>query len=193
MIQCSKIRPLLALSAGGDLGKKDDLKVSLHLAGCSGCREEAAEFASMIRLAGRAGAVQFELPTGVRNRIALEAAGRARRGVWVFPFPASLAFSGRPTLLAAAGALLAGLLSLPILMRAVPGTPRHGTEVTRIDVMADAGVVRLAWSDGKKSSYRVYKSPDPRDFSKGQVHLVRGNVWTDAEPGSARIVFYRID
>ena len=55
------------------------------------------------------------------------------------------------------------------------------------------GVVKLAWSDGTRGAYRVYKSTDPRDLDRAEVHVVKGNVWTDSEAGTGPIVFYRIE
>jgi len=60
-------------------------------------------------------------------------------------------------------------------------------------VVADHGVVRLAWSDGRKESYTVYKSQDPRSFARGEAHRVQGNVWTDPDPASSQVIFYRIE
>jgi hypothetical protein len=66
-------------------------------------------------------------------------------------------------------------------------------EVTTIQVVAEDGQVRLAWSDGVKDSYTVYKSADPRDLTSGEVHFIRGNIWTDRNPGTSPVVFYRIE
>jgi hypothetical protein len=55
------------------------------------------------------------------------------------------------------------------------------------------GAVHLAWSNGRKDSYTVTKSSDPRGLEGAERHVVTGHDWIDAEAGQERIVFYRID
>lgn len=100
--------------------------------------------------------------------------------------------STRPGLLAAAAAVVLTLVALPVTLRHGSG-PAAEPDAPVLDITADGGVVRLAWSDGSRDSYRVYKSTNPRVPEQSEVHVVRGHVWTDTRPESASIVYYRID
>lgn len=95
-------------------------------------------------------------------------------------------------MLAAATAVLVALVALPVGFMDRPDTPGGGA-VRELEVVAQDGVVRLAWRDGEKETYRVYKSDDPRSFSGADAYTVWGNVWTDQDPGSSQIVYYRIE
>jgi len=96
-------------------------------------------------------------------------------------------------MLAAAGVLVA-LAALPALLHDRPATAyRTAGEVTKIRVVSENGLVRVAWSNGHKASYTVYKSTDPRDVSRAEAHVVKGNIWTDTEPGRSPVVFYRVE
>ncbi len=88
--------------------------------------------------------------------------------------------------------MVLALVALPAVMRHGFG-PTRNPAVSTIDITADDGVVRLAWSDGTRDAYRVYKSTDPQDLEGAEVHVVKGNVWTDSEAGSSPIVYYRIE
>ena len=127
---------------------------------------------------------------GVRRRVALKAA-EATKGLrgWLHPLPAEA--YPRPGMFAAAAAVVVALALLPITLRHQGGPGDQG--VTKIEVVASQGVVRLAWSDGNKTTYTVYKSQDPRSFARGEAHRVQGNVWTDSDPASSQVIFYRIE
>jgi len=133
---------------------------------------------------------EYRIPSGVRNRIALSAAERATSRPWGSFLPV-FSLSARPGLLAAAAVVVLALAALPVTLR------RSGTasqpDVPVVDITAAGGVVKLAWSDGSRDSYRVYKSTNPRVLGQSEVHVVRGHVWTDTRPESASIVYYRID
>jgi hypothetical protein len=81
----------------------------------------------------------------------------------------------------------------------LPVTLRHGSgqasqsEVPVLDITTDGGVIKLAWTDGSRDSYKVYKNTNPRVLEQSEVQVVRGHVWTDTRPESASIVYYRID
>jgi len=94
--------------------------------------------------------------------------------------------------LAAAAVLVGVVLALPALFHSSSGV-RPGEEVSQVVVVADHGVVRLAWSDGRKESYTVYKSQDPRQAGTRRAYVVRGNAWTDRDPDTSPVVFYRIE
>jgi anti-sigma factor RsiW len=192
MIECATTRPLLALSAGGDLDASDAASVEAHVDCCPSCRLELSRFSGLIAQARIALPAGLALPDGVRKRIALEAAAQAGRRPWPFALPLLTLPVGRSGLLAAAAAVLVALVAVPLALRNRP-IATAGNEVTNIQVVATGGEVRLAWSDGIKPQYTVLKTTDPRDHSRGEVHVVRGNVWTDTDPESARIVFYKID
>ncbi len=126
----------------------------------------------------------------VRRRIAGEAADRAARRSWGFPI---FAFSARTAWMASAAAVVAlAALAAGFWMKPGP-TPNRQDEISKLEVVADRGVVRLAWSDGVKASYTVYKAVDPRLARRGEAHVVRGNVWVDTHPESSPVVFYRIE
>jgi hypothetical protein len=88
--------------------------------------------------------------------------------------------------------MVLALVSLPVALRHSSG-PAQNAEISAIQITTDGGVVRLAWSDGSRDSYTVYKSSDPRALGQAEAHVVRGNVWTDSRPQSSQIVFYRIE
>lgn len=60
-------------------------------------------------------------------------------------------------------------------------------------MVSEGGAVRLAWANGEKEFYTVYKSTDPREFARGEAHVVQGNVWTDKEADSSPVVFYKVE
>ena len=194
MKNCDAIKPLLALSAGSDLDPARRESAENHLATCQTCRSEHQKFLGVITAARGVRKYELTLPTGVRNKIAADAAAHAARPrpfPWLL-FPAG-GFSLRPGTLAAVTACLVVLLAMPILRRELTSPVRDGEVAPRIEVVADGQVVRLAWVDGQRESYTVFKSTDPRSTTKGEAHVVRGNVWVDQKPNSSPVVFYRIE
>ena len=191
MKTCGAFKPYLPLFSGGELNEAEHRRVELHLASCVQCQEEAETFSQVINLARMVCVPGNHIPVMVRNRIALEAASRASRRPWSFPVPV-FSLSAHPGLLASAAAIVLTLIALPVTLRHGSG-PSRTADVAVIDITVDDGVVRLAWSDGSHDSYTVYKSTDPRTLEPSEVHVVRGNVWTDAEPESSAIVYYRIE
>jgi hypothetical protein len=164
-----------------------------HVSLCPACRAEAEAFRWIATVRNRSRATPHELPAHVRSRIAAEAVVSLKgRGRWT-PLPLSLDWlAARPGMLAAAAAMALAVLALPVVMHRGAG-PSRQADVTRIYVQAESGTVRLAWSDGRREQYTVFKSSDPRTFSQREAHVVRGNVWTDSHPESSPIVFYRIE
>lgn len=187
---CGAFKSFLPLFSGGELSQAEHQSVEAHLARCGDCREEEATFSQVINIARHVATSEHRIPGVVRNRIALEAAARASRRPWGFPVPV-FSLSAHPGLLAGAAAIVLALVALPVAMRHGSG-PAHQTEVSTLHITADGGVVRLAWSDGSRDSYKVYKSADPRALEQSEVHVVRGNVWTDSQPESSPIVFYQV-
>ena len=195
MSRCAEVNGLLPLSAGGDLDAPTQDRVSEHLARCAACRAEEALFRSMIHSVSNLFSNSYEIPAASRSRIARQAAERASRSRWPAWLPAPV-LPGRAGLLAAAAVLVVAM-AVPASLRIGgdgPSTGREGAAFMEIEVRADeAGTVRLAWSNGRKGTYTVYKSHDPRLFSHSEAHVVAGNVWTDEDAASAPIVYYRIE
>ncbi|MFQ5877150.1 MAG: zf-HC2 domain-containing protein [Acidobacteriota bacterium] len=196
MSDCARFRPLLPLDAGGELDRREGAAVRAHLDACPGCRAEASDFSRLVALSRGLGSPGGTLPEPVRAGIAREAARRASREpvwrAWAAALPSAPALL-RPLPVAVAGALLLALAALPVAFRSgAPGGGRAERPLT-IETAIEGGRVTLAWSDGQKESYTVYKSADPRGFPPREAHVVRGNVWTDPDAGSSPIVYYRIE
>ncbi len=190
---CQASRVLLPLSVTGDLTGEEMGRLQAHLSLCDGCRQETAQYSAMVGMAKDSYQSEYRLADAVRARIAREAAERVARRPWSLPMfgLGSWSLAPRPGLLATFTAVVIALVVLPIALRS-GSKPAHEAAV-QIRVVNEGGAVRLAWSDGTKSSYTVYKSSDPRDAARAEVHHVKGNVWTDEDPGSSPIVFYRIE
>jgi anti-sigma factor RsiW len=194
MKTCDSIRAMLPLSAGGDLDPRERERVSEHLSGCASCREEEGRFKAVISTSRAAYSERLELTAMARNRIAISAAELARSRSWASRL-LLWNFTRHPGLMATAAALLVAVVAMPVMVRdgrnhGVGG----GNESLTIEVRAaDDGAVRLAWSDGDRGSYTVYKSHDPRLLTHAESHQVAGNIWTDTDPESARFVYYRIE
>jgi anti-sigma factor RsiW len=197
MNPCARIRLLLPLVAGGELGPGESARARRHLSACHDCREEEALFSRVIGAARSHGAMEHRLSAEVKRVVALEASTRAasRARIWRLLLPPAIAAApGRAGILTAAAAVLIALVGLPALLRDRPA-PSMPSEagVTRIQVVAEGGLVRLAWSNGHKDVYTVYKSTDPRDLSGSEIHVVRGNIWTDTDAETSPVVFYRVE
>jgi hypothetical protein len=191
MKSCRSFQTLLPIYSGGELTEAEHQSVELHLARCTACRDEEATFSQVIDIAKNASLSEYRIPSIVRNRIALSAAERVSRRPWGLSVP-MFSLSARPGLLAAAAVVVLTLVALPVTQRQGSG-PASQPDVAVLDITSDGGVVKLAWSDGSRDSYRVYKSTDPRVMGQSEVHVVRGHAWTDTRPESAAIVYYRID
>ena len=99
----------------------------------------------------------------------------------------------RPALGLAAPALVLLIAALlPVTMHRAP-EPATAMGPVRIDMKAEAGAIRLAWSDGRGRAYKVYKASDPRLLGMGRGQVVHGNQWVDEQPNSSPIVFYRVE
>jgi hypothetical protein len=191
MKSCGSFKSLLPLYSGGELTEAEHEGVESHLTLCTSCREEEATFSQVIEIAKNASISEYRIPSMVRNRIALSAAERASRRPWGFPMPV-FSLSARPGLLAAAAAVVLTLVALPVTLRHGSGQASQ-SEVPVLDITTDGGVIKLAWTDGSRDSYKVYRSTNPRVLEQSEVQVVRGHVWTDTRPESASIVYYRID
>lgn len=192
MNDCLQIRALLPLGAGLDLDPPALARINVHLAACPDCERRYGQFLLVIQTARAIYPVEHHLPDEIRNRIAVEAAARVvtpslfdRLASWYVLIPAR-------GLAAAAAAALVASLFLPLALRSGAGRG-HEEGVTSLEVVQSGDGVTLAWSDGSKGSYTVYKGSDPRHLTAGEAHVVKGNVWTDAHPDSAPVIYYRIE
>ena len=206
MKTCVRVGQLIALSAGGDLDAGSERALQEHLAGCPGCRAELREYLEVISLGREAFSSEDILPAPVRTRIAARAAESAQRASWRTRFsPLPGWFSGQTGVAATvAAALVVVALALPVSLRIDRSESRGEAvtagiggagfgEVDKIEMRFEDGAVRLAWSDGRKPSYVVHKSSDPRGVTGAETHSVQGNTWVDTNPDSSRVVFYRIE
>jgi len=132
----------------------------------------------------------MELPLPARSAIARVASERAVRHPWwgsLLPLP------GHQVLAAVVPVLLILLaVTVPFSLRGRRVESASDGPV-RIDMRAEGGTVRLAWTDGRGKPYRVYKSTDPRQLGWGPAQEVKGTQWVDSEPDSAPIVYYRVE
>jgi anti-sigma factor RsiW len=193
MESCARTKRLLPLAVTGDVSERKLNAIRIHIATCENCRREEQAFLALISAARVHVRDDDRLPSPVRARICREAAERAqrRRLPWSLRLPI-LASTPRLSLVGTAVALLAALTILPLVQRERAHSGRD-SEIRAIRVVAEGGIVRLAWSDGKKVSYTIRKSDNPRGLPEGEAHVVKGNVWTDANPESSPVVFYRVE
>jgi len=190
MMTCREAGTYLALYAGGDLDDRNGALVRRHVDTCASCLQEVADYKAVTAMTRSAFAHDIELPLAARSAVVRDASARAVRPPWwgqLLPLP------GHPALAAMVPAILVLLaVTLPVALRnhrleSAPESP------VRIDMQAEGGTVHLAWSDGRRKPYMVYKSTDPRQLGRGPAQQVKGNQWVDSEPDSARIVFYRVE
>jgi hypothetical protein len=163
-----------------------------HRRSCQSCHEEYEKFLAVISAVREFTSSSVELSASVRREIAHQAAERAVRHRWTLRLPI-WAPRMRTSILAAAA------VSIVLVLAALPITLRHGvdrgknSDIHTLNITSNGGVVRVAWSNGSRDMYTVYKSYDPRSLQGARAHLVRGNVWLDAETDRSPIVFYRIE
>jgi anti-sigma factor RsiW len=185
---------MLPLYAGGDVAEREACVVEEHLQDCPSCRKELETFKAVISAGRRKYDNTHQLEGVVRSRIAFHAASDVKAAR--HPFRAPLfALASRPAglLAPAAAAMVIALIALPIALRERIATQESAEQVMKIEVVAEPGAVKLAWSDGPRSSYTVYKSDNPRIFGSHDAHVVKGNVWVDQAPETSPIVFYKIE
>lgn len=133
------------------------------------------------------------MPEISRRRIAVEAAGQAKHRPWVAGLRGFGLWSPSPGpgFLATAVAAVIALVLLPVALRRSPAPYRESA--VKVEVESHGSAVLLAWTDGSRDSYTVYKTSDPRNLRRAEVHRVKGNSWVDENPGSSQVVFYRIE
>ncbi len=201
MNACDELPRLLSLISEGNLSAEKAASVSAHLSGCEGCRLADLTFRSMVVSAKSEYSDEHGIPVSVRRKIAAEASERVLRPIWSWSM---LALMPRqvPVFATAMAALLVIVAGLPLARHGgekasgrgiVAETAPKDDQVMQIEVVADGGSVKLAWSDGNRRSYTVYKTADPRAGGHQEAHLVNGNVWVDSDPQSSPVVFYKIE
>jgi hypothetical protein len=193
MVTCPQIESLLPLFAGDDLPERDATLVRGHLAGCVSCRSSSLQYIGSISLIKNELASDSSLPELVRRRVVMDAVRNQRGfGIWQALRARLASVHAGPGLLAASTALVLALVAIPVA-RQHHATDQPGESTMALEVVADAQGVRLAWSNGSRDAYTVYKSDDPREFPAAEAHVVRGNVWVDEGVESAPIVYYKIE
>lgn len=200
MTRCSKIRSLLPLWIGRDVDSTDDRKIREHVTECAKCDAEATELVAVIEIARNIYTQKNELSASIKAGIAANAARQVVSVPWWsvwgrIPSLLTEGFALRPGFaLASAAALLVTLAVLPVGLQG-PSSPEvpESTPVTRVEMALRSGAVHIAWSNGDKDSYTVYKSSDPQGLQGSEAHVVRGHDWVDSDPESSPIVYYRIE
>jgi hypothetical protein len=178
--------------AGGELSDHAVRSLREHLVGCPGCKKEVSDYKVVIEVSRRAFQTDLRLGTGVIAGIAARAAEESARPRWwrnlvpVIP---------HRTLAAALAVALLGLgFGLPLAFRpSAPGPEASVAINNKIDMQVAGGAVHLTWSDGQGTSFKVYKSTDPRQLGRGPGQVVRGNQWVDDALDISPIIFYRIE
>jgi hypothetical protein len=191
MSECDRIAKLLSLRAGDDIGPAEDVRN--HLSVCQSCRDERQKYLQVISAARLAGKREFQLSAASRARIVAIAVERASRPRWSLWWRPVTGLSLRLGVTAVVAGCLLALLVLPVMRLGQTRSARETEVSPRIEVVSDGGVVKLAWTDGQRATYTVFKSPDPRGSARGERHIVRGNAWVDTQPDTSPIVFYRIE
>jgi anti-sigma factor RsiW len=165
--------------------------VNGHLAACSDCRSEVAEYKELMSVARATLVADGTLSTASISRISRQAAEAVNRPAW---WRRLVPMQVTPVLAAAVPAMVA-LLALGIGLAVRSGrTADSGPQTpARLDMQVEAKGVRLAWTDGRGRAYKVYKTSDPRLLGRGKGTVVQGNQWLDQEPDSSPIVFYRVE
>lgn len=191
MSTCSRARTHLAAFALGESMGEASRLVNGHLAACSDCRSEVAEYKELMSVARATLVADGTLSTASISRISRQAAEAVNRPAW---WRRLVPMQVTPVLAAAVPAMVA-LLALGIGLAVRSGrTADSGPQTpARLDMQVEAKGVRLAWTDGRGRAYKVYKTSDPRLLGRGKGTVVQGNQWLDQEPDSSPIVFYRVE
>lgn len=195
METCEEFESLISSGLSRDLGNGEKGRLQAHIDGCPSCRSARMELSEVVSMARSALMVEEGLPSFARARIARVAAEQVSRPRgWRLPLSLSAGLQPRSAILVAAMGMIVALLALPLALKPGRMAEPGGEVAVKIDVATAAdGAVRLAWSDGVKASYTVYRSTDPRHPGSGEPHRVNGNVWIDRSAGSAQVVYYRIE
>jgi len=191
MMRCEDVSQGLPIFMDEALQPEERTRVEAHLASCDRCRADLEGILQVTAVLRDAATLDLVLPDASRRKIAREAAQGVQKRRRSFLFP-EWVYSIRPGALATGAAIVVALLVLPAIVRQRP-EQAPGDPVSTIRVTADGQAVHLAWSDGTRSSYTVYKSHDPRTFGRAEAHVIKGNSWVDRDADGAPIVFYRIE
>ena len=190
MTDCSAYKQALPLFGSDDLDLSRRAAVEAHLRGCPDCAAEAADYEMVVSELKASLAVEAALPAGVIARVASQASEQVLRAPWwsrlLPPIPVHGWGAAVPAM------LLAAVVSVPFLLSHETARPVAQAPV-RLDMQLDGNDVKVAWSNGHNRTYRVYKTTDPRLLGSGSGQVVRGHEWVDRDPGSATIVYYRVE
>ena len=192
MTDCSANKQALPLFGSDDLDLSRRAAVEAHLRGCSACAAEAAEYEHLVSDLKAHLAVEASLPAGVVARIAGQASEQVLRAPWwsrlLPPIPVHGWGAAVPAM------LLAAVVSVPFLLSHETARPVAQAQApVRLDMQLQGDGVKVAWSNGHNRTYKVYKTTDPRLLGSGRGQVVRGHEWVDRDPGSAAIVYYRVE
>jgi len=190
MTDCATHKQALALFGSDDLDQSRRAAVEAHLRDCAACAAEAADYEQLVSDLKSSLALEATLPAGVVARIASQAAEQALRAPWwsrlLPPIPVHGWGAAVPAM------LLVAVVSVPFLLSHETARPVAQAPV-RLDMQLEGDGVKVAWSNGHNRTYRVYKTTDPRLLGSGAGQVVRGHEWVDRNPGSATIVYYRVE
>lgn len=191
MSTCSQVRTHLAEFVFGESIGEATRLVTDHLAGCSACRSEVAEFKELMSVTRETLVADGALSPAAVARISRQAAEAASRPTW---WRRLVPMQVTPVMAAVVPAMVA-LLALGIGLAVRSGRMIESASQipARLDMQVEAKGVRLAWTDGRGRAYKVYKTSDPRLLGRGKGTVVQGNQWIDQEPDSSPIVFYRVE
>ena len=190
MTDCAAYKQDLPLFGSDDLDLSRRAAVEIHLKSCAACAAEAADYQDVVSDLKSRLAVEATLPMGVVARLSSRAAEEVLRAPWwsrlVPPIPVHGWGAAVPAM------LLAAVVSVPFLLNHENARPAAQSPV-RLDMQVEGDGVKVAWSNGHNRTYRVYKTTDPRLLGSGSGQVVRGHEWVDRNPGSAAIVYYRVE
>ena len=145
--------------------------------------------------------IQVELTPEARSHLARhcarEASSTPRNTLWWRILTSLWAPAPQRGLAAALGVvLLAALVGVLVVERSSSRAPGQAgdSQIQLVSLRPDAaGRVTLEWRDGSQRTYTVLKSDNPRDFSRAAAYSVRGTRWTDPNPGTSQVAFYRVE
>ena len=190
MTDCAAYKQTLPLFGSDDLGESQRAALEAHLRDCPACYSEVYDYERLVSNLKSALAVEATLPPGAVSRIASQAAESALRPPFWSRLLPPLPVHGWGA--AVPAMLLAAVVSVPFLLSHETARPVAQAPV-RLDMQVDGCEVKVAWSNGHNRTYRVYKTTDPRLLGSGSGQVVRGHEWVDRDPGTATIVYYRVE
>jgi anti-sigma factor RsiW len=191
MSDCARFRNDLPLAVSDDLPISRREELDRHLGECASCAAELFETKEILSSVRSLLEVREELPTGAITRIAFRAAEEAVRAPWwrrlAPPIPVHGWSAAVPAL------LLVVLVAAPFVLSHGNVAPQQAQGPDRLDVRMEKDGLRVAWSNGHKLTYKVFKTTDPRLLGTGSAQVVKGHEWVDRDTESPAIVYYRVE